>query len=82
MRYRSNHPFSAITAVATLLIATQAAFGAVVTLCLVNPTGVLQLRARLRKEPGPRAGCGQSARPVRRAGAGNGVMVGIEAPAS
>ena len=51
------------------------------TLGLVNPTGVLQLRARLQKEPGPRAGCGQSARPVRRAGAGNGVMVGIEAPA-
>jgi RNA-directed DNA polymerase len=51
------------------------------TLGLVNPTGVLQLRARLRKEPGPRAGCGQSARPVRRAGAGDGVMVGIEAPA-
>jgi hypothetical protein len=35
------------------------------TLGLVDPTGVLQLRARLRKEPGPRAGCGKSARPVR-----------------
>jgi RNA-directed DNA polymerase len=35
------------------------------TLGLVNPTGVLQLRARLQKEPGPRAGCGKSASPVR-----------------
>ncbi len=32
MRYRSNHPFAAITAGATLLIATQAAFGAVVAI--------------------------------------------------
>jgi len=35
------------------------------TLGFVNPTGVLQLRARLRQEPGPRAGCGKPARPVR-----------------
>ena len=35
------------------------------SLGLVDPTGVLQLRARLPKEPGPRAGCGKSASPVR-----------------
>jgi RNA-directed DNA polymerase len=35
------------------------------TLGLVSPTGYLSQRARLRKEPGPRAGCGKSARPVR-----------------
>jgi RNA-directed DNA polymerase len=35
------------------------------TLGLVDPSGVMQLRARLPKEPGPRAGCGKSASPVR-----------------
>ncbi len=35
------------------------------TLGLVNPTACLTARACLRNEPGPRAGCGKSARPVR-----------------
>ena len=32
---------------------------------IINPTQLLAARARLQKEPGPRAGCGKSARPVR-----------------
>ena len=35
------------------------------TLGVISPTKVLATRARLQKEPGPRAGCGRSARPVR-----------------
>ncbi len=35
------------------------------TLGLIYSPGVLRARARLRNEPGPRAGCGKSARPVR-----------------
>ena len=35
------------------------------TMGLISPTRVLATRARLQKEPGPRAGCGRSARPVR-----------------
>jgi hypothetical protein len=35
------------------------------TLGLVRPTTVLGQRARLQREPGPRAGCGKTARPVR-----------------
>ena len=35
------------------------------TLGLVNPATVLRARACLKAEPGPRAGCGKSARPVR-----------------
>jgi RNA-directed DNA polymerase len=35
------------------------------TLGVISPTQVLAARARLQKEPGPRAGCGKSARPVR-----------------
>ncbi len=32
---------------------------------VISPTEVLATRARLQREPGPRAGCGKSARPVR-----------------
>jgi RNA-directed DNA polymerase len=32
---------------------------------VISPTRVLAARARLQKEPGPRAGCGKPARPVR-----------------
>ena len=32
---------------------------------VISPTEWLVTRARLQNEPGPRAGCGQSARPVR-----------------
>ncbi len=35
------------------------------TLGLIYSPGVLRARARFRNEPGPRAGCGRSARPVR-----------------
>jgi len=35
------------------------------TMGVTSPTMLLATRARLRKEPGPRAGCGRSARPVR-----------------
>jgi len=35
------------------------------TMGVINLTGVLAVRASLQKEPGPRAGCGKSARPVR-----------------
>jgi len=40
-----------------------------------------QPRPCLEEEPGPRAGCGKSARPVRWAGTGNGAMARNEAPA-
>jgi hypothetical protein len=45
--------------------------------CLAQPVAC----ACCREEPGPRAGCGKAARPVRRAGTGNGAMGRIEAPA-
>lgn len=35
------------------------------TMGVINLTGVLGKRASLQEEPGPRAGCGKSARPVR-----------------
>ena len=35
------------------------------TLGVNSPTAQLATRARVQKEPGPRAGCGKSARPVR-----------------